>query len=130
MPACAGMTVLQKFLSCCAAAPRHRPYWTRISYHGLFSDRSATENAAPVSRLVHGELEYSKPSLNRNSPRAAWSGSLSIQIVNLQQALNIEDLRCIAERRLPAIAYDFLERGTEDDVTRSEERRVGKECRL
>lgn len=28
--------------------------------------------------------------------------------MNLTKALNIEDLRVIAERRLPRIAYDFL----------------------
>jgi isopentenyl diphosphate isomerase/L-lactate dehydrogenase-like FMN-dependent dehydrogenase len=35
----------------------------------------------------------------------------------LKQALNIEDLRRIAQRRLPRVAYEFLERGTEDEVT-------------
>ncbi len=40
-----------------------------------------------------------------------------IQIVNLQTAYNIDDLRRIAERRLPRVAYDYLERGAEDDVT-------------
>jgi isopentenyl diphosphate isomerase/L-lactate dehydrogenase-like FMN-dependent dehydrogenase len=44
--------------------------------------------------------------------------------VNLNKALNIEDLRVIAERRLPRIAYDFLERGAEDDVTLAENRAV------
>jgi isopentenyl diphosphate isomerase/L-lactate dehydrogenase-like FMN-dependent dehydrogenase len=37
--------------------------------------------------------------------------------VNYRQALNIEDLRAIARRRLPRIAYDFLERGAEDEAT-------------
>ena len=37
--------------------------------------------------------------------------------MNYQQALNIEDLRIIAEQRLPRVAYDFLARGTEDEVT-------------
>jgi len=37
--------------------------------------------------------------------------------VNYKQALNIEDLRIIAEQRLPRVAYDFLARGTEDEVT-------------
>lgn len=44
--------------------------------------------------------------------------------MNLANALNIEDLRRIAERRLPRIAYDFLERGAEDDVTLAENRAV------
>jgi len=37
--------------------------------------------------------------------------------VNYKQALNIEDLRAIAKKRLPRIAYDFLDRGTEEEVT-------------
>ena len=49
---------------------------------------------------------------------------MSIQIVNLANAFNIEDLRCIAEWRLPRIAYDFLERGVEDDVTLAANRTV------
>src|SRR5262245_53978531 len=40
-----------------------------------------------------------------------------IHIVNLHSAYNIEDLRAIAQRRLPRIAYDFLERGAEEEVT-------------
>lgn len=44
--------------------------------------------------------------------------------MNLSKALNIEDLRGIAERRLPRIAYDFLERGVEDDVTLAANRAV------
>lgn len=32
-------------------------------------------------------------------------------------AYNIEDLRQIAQRRLPRVAWDYLERGAEDDVT-------------
>ena len=37
--------------------------------------------------------------------------------MNYREALNIEDLRVIARRRLPRVAYDFLARGTEDEVT-------------
>jgi isopentenyl diphosphate isomerase/L-lactate dehydrogenase-like FMN-dependent dehydrogenase len=32
-------------------------------------------------------------------------------------ACNIEDLRRLAQRRLPRVAWDYLERGAEDDVT-------------
>jgi len=35
------------------------------------------------------------------------------------QALNIDDLRRAARRRLPRVAWDYLERGAEDDVTAS-----------
>jgi len=37
--------------------------------------------------------------------------------VNYREAYNIEDLRRIALARLPRIAYDFLERGAEEEVT-------------
>ena len=37
--------------------------------------------------------------------------------MNYCKALNIEDLRQLARRRLPRIAYEFLAGGTEDDVT-------------
>jgi isopentenyl diphosphate isomerase/L-lactate dehydrogenase-like FMN-dependent dehydrogenase len=37
--------------------------------------------------------------------------------VNFRSAYNIDDLRRIAERRLPRMAYDFLERGTEEEAT-------------
>jgi len=37
--------------------------------------------------------------------------------VNYRQAYNIEDLRRLARRRLPRIAYEFLDGGTEDEVT-------------
>jgi len=40
-----------------------------------------------------------------------------IQNVNYREAYNIEDLRRIALARLPRIAYDFLERGAEEEVT-------------
>jgi isopentenyl diphosphate isomerase/L-lactate dehydrogenase-like FMN-dependent dehydrogenase len=44
--------------------------------------------------------------------------------VNLRDAYNIADLREIARRRLPRIAWDFLERGAEDDVTLRRNRAV------
>jgi isopentenyl diphosphate isomerase/L-lactate dehydrogenase-like FMN-dependent dehydrogenase len=37
--------------------------------------------------------------------------------VNYREAYNIEDLREIARRRLPRVAFEFLDGGTEDDVT-------------
>jgi isopentenyl diphosphate isomerase/L-lactate dehydrogenase-like FMN-dependent dehydrogenase len=53
---------------------------------------------------MRGALEYQHPAHR-------------IRIVNFREALNIEDLRAMAERRLPRVAYDFLARGTEDEVT-------------
>ncbi|HXF67057.1 MAG TPA: alpha-hydroxy acid oxidase [Burkholderiales bacterium] len=37
--------------------------------------------------------------------------------MNFRQAYNIEDLRAIARSRLPRIAWEFLDEGTEDNVT-------------
>lgn len=37
--------------------------------------------------------------------------------MNYTSAYNIEDLRRLAQRRLPRVAWDYLERGAEDDVT-------------
>lgn len=37
--------------------------------------------------------------------------------MSLNAAHNIEDLRRLAQRRLPRVAWDYLERGAEDDIT-------------
>ena len=37
--------------------------------------------------------------------------------MSYSSAYNIEDLRQLAQRRLPRVAWDYLERGAEDDVT-------------
>lgn len=37
--------------------------------------------------------------------------------MNYRQAYNIEDLRRLAQQRLPRVAFEFLDRGTEDEVT-------------
>ena len=44
--------------------------------------------------------------------------------MNLDHAYNIADLRELARRRLPRVAWDFLERGAEDDVTLARNRSV------
>src|SRR5271169_6271605 len=36
--------------------------------------------------------------------------------VNVNRAINIDDLRRMAKRRLPRIAYDFIEGGVEDEL--------------
>src|SRR5262249_19177883 len=54
----------------------------------------------------------------------------AVRIVNLQTAYNIEDLRRIAQQRLPRIAYDFLERGAEEEVTLTENRRAFERIRF
>jgi isopentenyl diphosphate isomerase/L-lactate dehydrogenase-like FMN-dependent dehydrogenase len=43
---------------------------------------------------------------------------------------NIEDLHRLARRRLPRVAYDYLERGAEDDVTLADNRSVLAGIRL
>jgi isopentenyl diphosphate isomerase/L-lactate dehydrogenase-like FMN-dependent dehydrogenase len=53
-----------------------------------------------------------------------------IQIVNFRQAYNIEDLRRMAERRLPRVAYDYLEGGAEENATLRENRAVFERIRL
>jgi L-lactate dehydrogenase (cytochrome)/(S)-mandelate dehydrogenase len=35
--------------------------------------------------------------------------------MRVEQAVNIEDLRCLAKRRLPRAVYDFIEGGVEDE---------------
>jgi len=45
-------------------------------------------------------------------------------------ALNIEELRAIARRRLPRIVFDFLDDGAEDNVSLHRNRRVFDEIRL
>jgi isopentenyl diphosphate isomerase/L-lactate dehydrogenase-like FMN-dependent dehydrogenase len=50
--------------------------------------------------------------------------------VNCKTALNIYDLRSMAERRLPRVAWDFLERGTEDELTLVENRAAFERTRL
>lgn len=50
--------------------------------------------------------------------------------MNLRHAYNIDDLRRIAQRRLPRVAYEFLERGTEDDVTLRENRAAFERIQL
>ena len=36
--------------------------------------------------------------------------------MNLNRAINISDLQKMAKRRLPRIAYDFIEGGVEDEL--------------
>jgi len=50
--------------------------------------------------------------------------------VNFRQAFNIEDLRLMARKRLPRVAYDYLEWGAEDDVTLRENRAAFERIRL
>lgn len=50
--------------------------------------------------------------------------------MNLDQAYNIDDLRRMAQRRLPRVAYEFLDRGAEDDVTLTVNRSVFEAIRF
>lgn len=50
--------------------------------------------------------------------------------MNPKDALNIDDLRTHAQRILPRVAYDFLERGAEDEVSMRENRAAFERIRL
>ena len=50
--------------------------------------------------------------------------------MNLQHALNIEDLRERARSMLPRVAYEFLERGAEDEVSMRENLEAFRRIRL
>ena len=50
--------------------------------------------------------------------------------MNYLNAYNIEDLRIIAQRRLPRVAYDFLADGTEENATLRNNRDVFERIRL
>jgi (S)-mandelate dehydrogenase len=41
---------------------------------------------------------------------------VEIRLVNVNNAINIDDLRKMAKRRLPRIIYDFIEGGVEDEL--------------
>lgn len=50
--------------------------------------------------------------------------------MNLSHAYSIAERREIARRRLPRVAWDFLERGAEDDITLRRNRAVFDEIKL
>lgn len=54
----------------------------------------------------------------------------AFRIVNTAQALNIEDLRAAARRILPRVAYEFLERGAEDEVSVADNRSAFERIRF
>lgn len=70
-------------------------------------------------------LEYPKA-----GPWTARPPGSRIHIVSFRSAYNIEDLRAIAQRRLPRIAWDFLERGAEEEVTLAANRKVFERIRF
>src|SRR5512145_892977 len=49
---------------------------------------------------------------------------------NLARAVNIEDLRVLAKRRLPRAIFDFFDGGAEDEVTLRENRAAFERVRL
>ncbi len=68
-----------------------------------------------------GALEY------RIVQRSAITSRRS---VSMKSAHNIEDLHRLARKRLPRVAYDYLERGAEDDVTMNGNRSALTRIRL
>jgi len=51
-------------------------------------------------------------------------------VANLDRAVNIEDLRRLAKRRLPRAIFDFFDGGAEDEVTLRENRAAFERVRL
>jgi (S)-mandelate dehydrogenase len=51
-------------------------------------------------------------------------------VPNLDRAVNIEDLRALAKRRLPRAIFDFFDGGAEDEVTLRENRAAFERVRL
>ncbi|HEU4922917.1 MAG TPA: alpha-hydroxy-acid oxidizing protein, partial [Burkholderiales bacterium] len=49
---------------------------------------------------------------------------------NLARAVNIEDLRVLAKRRLPRAIFDFFDGGAEDEVTLRENRAAFERVKL
>jgi len=49
---------------------------------------------------------------------------------HLSQALNIEDLRTLARRKVPAFAFSYVESGAEDHATLEHNREVFKGLRM
>ena len=50
--------------------------------------------------------------------------------MKIEQAINIEDLRRLARRRLPRLAFDYLDGGVEDEACLARNRSVFESCRL
>ena len=50
--------------------------------------------------------------------------------MKLDDAVNIDDLRLLAKKRLPKIAFDFIEGGTEDEDGLSRNERMFREQRI
>src|SRR5687768_5130501 len=51
-------------------------------------------------------------------------------MADLERAVNIEDLRRMAQRRLPRAIFDFFDGGAEDEVTLRENRAAFERVRL
>src|SRR6185437_385346 len=64
-------------------------------------------------RVRARQERYDYSSLIMTIRRSAFFGDAGL---NLNRAINIEDLRKMAKRRLPRIAYDFIEGGVEDEL--------------
>lgn len=61
---------------------------------------------------------------------AAYGPRPVFRIVNAAEALNIDDLRAAARRILPRVAYEFLERGAEDEVSVDDNRAAFERIRF
>lgn len=50
--------------------------------------------------------------------------------MNLQSAVNLEDLRLLARRKLPRIAFDFIDGGADDELCLQRNRDAFAQYRL
>ena len=57
-----------------------------------------------------------RPAAKRSAAKGPRRRRTLICSMNIQQAINLEDLRVLARRKLPRIAFDFIEGGADDEA--------------
>ena len=67
----------------------------------------ANQNGEPESTPAQESLSTANPLLTKKLPEG--------EKMKLDRAINLDDLRRMAKRRLPKIAYDFIEGGADDE---------------
>src|SRR5438309_11933202 len=65
-----------------------------------------------VNRKPHPGLDFAAPSAIESSGSAPGRRG---NAMGVESAINIEDLHQMAKRRLPKVAFDFIEGGLEDE---------------
>ncbi len=64
------------------------------------------------------------------TPALSSPACATARVPNLADAVNVEDLRLLAKRRLPRAIFDFFDGGAEDEVTLRENRAAFERVRL